>query len=197
MPFPVFTGFFIFTVVSAFTPGPNNIIALSSGVGFGFKRTLPHVWGVAVGFAIMTFLVGLGVGLIFERWPWVQQALLVLATFYLVYLAWNLARSGSFHTGTVAEPLSFFQSVLIQWLNPKAWLAIITILSAFVPKDSFWISLSIVIAVDVVIAWLAVATWALFGVVIKRWLDRPKAVRIFNIVMAALLVLSLIPSFFH
>ncbi len=61
---------------------------------------------------------------VFERWPWVQTVLLVAATIYLLYLAWNLARSGSFHTGSTARPLSFFQSVAIQWLNPKAWLVI-------------------------------------------------------------------------
>lgn len=193
----IFAGFLVFTLVSAFTPGPNNLIALTCGVGFGFRATLPHVGGVAVGFAIMTLLVGLGAGFVFERWPVVQTVLLVAATIYLLYLAWNLARSGSFHLGSTRKPLTFFQSVAIQWLNPKAWMAILTILAAFVPAESFWISLGIVIAVDVIVAAMAVASWAAFGNFIKQWLDRPGRIRVFNVIMALLLIGSLVPSFLH
>lgn len=197
MPPSLLLGFLTFTLVSAFTPGPNNLIALSTGVGFGFVAALPHVLGVAVGFAVMTLVVGVGAGLVFERWPWVQTVLLLASTIYLMYLAWNLARSGSFHAGGVSRPLSFAQSVAIQWLNPKAWAAILTILGAFVPADAFWPSLVVVILVDVAVAAAAVATWAAFGTVLKRWLEEPARLRVFNVIMAVLLVLSLLPSYLH
>lgn len=111
----------MFSIATSMTPGPNNIMLLSSGLTYGYKRTIPHVLGVVIGFPLMTIFVGLGLGELFKIYPVAFTVLKVAGIFYLLWLAWKIANS----TPTLnkndedSQPLKFIPIVLFQWINPK------------------------------------------------------------------------------
>ncbi|MBL8782731.1 MAG: LysE family translocator [Alphaproteobacteria bacterium] len=183
-----------FCFVSSITPGPNNMMLLASGANFGFRRTLPHLMGVSLGFGAMVLAVGLGVGGIFTAYPALYDVLRVGAAAYIVWLAYRIATARGIGDGkATARPMSFVEAVAFQWINPKAWAMALGATTAFVAPEEFVLGVLIVTAVFTAINLPCVASWAGFGVVLRRFLDRPWTLRAFNITMAVLLVASLYP----
>ena len=122
----------LFGLVSAATPGPNTIMLTASGSAFGFQRTLPHILGITLGFPLMVFAIGLGVGEIFTRYPQVHLVLKYVGAAYLLYLAWRIAQSGRPNAGEAkARPLNFLEAAGFQWVNPKAWMIAVSAIPAF------------------------------------------------------------------
>ncbi len=198
MSWSLFAGLFVFSFVAAFTPGPNNLIALASGANRGFRKTLPHVGGVALGFAVMIGLIGAGLGSLFGLYPRLYLILRYLAFAYLVYLAWHIARSeGIGESGATGREVSVLGSAAFQWVNPKAWIAAVTVVSTFTDPARFATSLAVAALTNVGLAACAVSSWALFGTVVKTWLAKPVRMKAFNWSMAILLVASVAPSLFH
>lgn len=198
MTWTLFSGLLMFSTVAAFTPGPNNLMALASGANWGYRRTLPHILGVCVGFLIMLLLVGAGLGSLFKAIPTAYIILKFAALAYLLFLAWKIASSkGIGESKKTDKPITFLGSAAFQWINPKAWIAAITVVASFTIPESYWPSLLIGGCANLILAFSAVSTWALFGTIVKSWLSAPIRLRIFNWSMAALLVLSVLPSFFH
>lgn len=187
--------FIAFAVVAAFTPGPNNTMLLASGLNFGFRRTIPHVLGVAFGFGFVVLVAGFGLGAIFQAYPLLYSALKYIGAAYLVYLAYLIATSGAVSAkgGQRGKPLSFIGAVLFQWVNVKGLVAAISsvaIYSAVAPYPYNMIMMGVIFGV---VGFFSAATWALFGVGLNRVLSTPRAVRTFNVTMALLLVASLYP----
>ena len=120
-----------FAFASSITPGPNNVLLAASGLTFGFRRTLPLVLGIEVGFLLLLLAVAVGLGAIFERLPWLQLALRVVGVTYLLYLAWSLWRSSATGGATLDRPLGFAWGAMFQLVNPKAWMMAITMATAF------------------------------------------------------------------
>lgn len=185
-----------YAFVMSMTPGPNNLMLLTSGVNFGFRRTIPHMVGVGLGFIVMLVLVGLGIGQLLQANPTVYAALKYLSLLYMTWLAWRIARSGPINSDsaeTVGEPLTFIQAALFQWLNPKGWAAALTATTAFTIPENFGPSLLIVAAVFAVVNVPSVTSWTAFGIALRGVLAAPRAVRVFNILMATLLMASMLP----
>lgn len=198
MNWTLYLGALGFMLVAAFTPGPNNLIALSSGANFGYRKTIPHVAGVALGFAIMLVIIGVGLGKLFELYPLVYTILKYLCFAYLLYLAWKIGTSGSIGSAVNrGKPNSVLASALFQWVNPKAWFAAMTLVSSFTDPQAYWQSLVIKIMTSIVITTAAVSAWTLFGRVFQNWLARPRRLAVFNWTMAAALVLSIVPALIH
>ena len=191
-------GFVSFSLVSGFTPGPNNLIALATGANFGYRRTLPHVMGVVLGFNILFFAIGAGLGSLFAAFPLAHDILRWGSLAYLLYLAWKIATSTgigpSAKAGEEAKPITFMGSVAFQWINVKAWVAAITLVTAFTDPDAYWSSLAAGGVINLFIAFSSVSTWAVFGTLLKNFLEHPVRLRVFNLTMAALLVISVVPS---
>ena len=186
----------LFAFVSAATPGPNNLMLMTSGLNFGFRRTLPHFWGVDLGFAVMMLLVGLGLAEIFVRAPVLLVAMKWLGAAYLVFLAWKIARSGPLKTGEGrARPLTFLQGAAFQWINPKAWMIAVTACATYTDPDHYAMSVLLIAMVSAVVTAPCSSAWVAFGAGMQRWLDRPRNLAIFNYTMAALLLASLYPVF--
>jgi threonine/homoserine/homoserine lactone efflux protein len=185
-----------FTFSSTMTPGPNNIMLLSSGLTFGYKRSIPHITGVVVGFPFMVFLIGIGLGIVFNNFPIILTLLKIIGMLYLLWMAYKIATNVDSYNmqNTHGKPFSFFQAVLFQWVNPKAWIMAITVISLFVTsqKDSL-LQIMIVVSVYILSAVISTNIWALGGVFLKRVLQTAKMVSIFNKIMAFLLVVSIIP----
>ncbi len=187
--------FVVFAVAALFTPGPNNIMLMTSGLNFGFVRTLPHAFGVALGFGIMVLVVGLGLGAVFAAVPGLYAVLKIAGAAYLVYLAWIIARSGPASGGTQGRPLSFLEAAAFQWVNAKAWVIAVGAMSTYAAVAAFPANVIILAGIFVVCGTLSSWTWLLFGTSLRPIVTDPAKVRAFNIVMAVALVVSLIPVF--
>jgi len=111
----------IFAVSATVTPGPNNIMIMTSGLNHGIKNSIPHLLGICFGFPIMVVLIGLGFVVVFKMYPLFHEILKILGVIYLSYLAWLIASSSPTSLeGKKSKPFSFTQAALFQWVNPKA-----------------------------------------------------------------------------
>jgi len=189
-------GLILFAFVSSITPGPNNIMLMSSGANYGFQKSLPHMFGVGIGFAIMVFLVGIGIVTLFDLIPASYEVLKVLSALYLLYLAYKIAKSSApDHQASRSKPMTFVQASLFQWVNPKAWTMALTAISVYAPTRSF----ASVLLVAVIFAFVnipSVSTWVVMGQSLNKILHKPRMLRAFNYTMAFFLVISLYPAFF-
>ncbi|TNJ43393.1 LysE family translocator [Phaeobacter sp. B1627] len=183
----------LFAFVSSITPGPNNLMLMASGANFGFRRTIPHMLGVALGFVFMLLLVGAGLVQIFDLLPVTYTLLKVASVLYLLYLAWKIAHAAPVKTrdGT-GRPMSFLQAAAFQWVNPKAWAMALTAISAYTPERTLW-AILLVGLIFGAINLPSVGSWTVLGQQMARFLTSPKRLVAFNWTMAALLVASLYP----
>jgi len=189
--------FIVFAAVMYFTPGPNNVMLLSSALTYGFRRSLPHMAGITFGMGFMVAAVGLGLGTIFITYPVLQTILKYAGAAYLIYLAGMIAMSDPVTPGQNNRrgPMTFWAAVLFQWVNVKGWVMVIGTITAYAAIASFPWNIAIQTAITLVIGTLATATWALFGSALRPLLTSPRMVQAFNIVMALLLLASLYPVF--
>ncbi|WP_295073996.1 LysE family translocator [Tabrizicola sp.] len=193
MTYELFVALLGFAFVTSVTPGPNNMMLLASGVNFGFRRTVPHMLGISVGHALMVFLVGLGLAGIFKAWPAALMALKVASVAYMLWLAWKIAHSAAPGEGRAkAAPMTFLQAAAFQWVNPKAWAMALGAVSAYVVEPSA-LAYAAVAGTFALVNLPSVSVWAGAGQAVRRWLDRPGRLQVFNWAMAGLLVLSLWP----
>jgi len=183
----------LFAFVTSITPGPNNLMLMASGANFGFRRSIPHMLGIGIGFTIMVLCVGAGLATIFETYPVAHTILKVLSVAYLLYLAWKIANAAPIRdrdaTGT---PMTFLQAAAFQWVNPKAWAMALTATTAYAPNHSLW-AIALVGLVFGAINLPSVSTWTLLGQQMARLLTNPARMVAFNWVMAGLLIVSLYP----
>lgn len=188
-------GLLIFAFVSSITPGPNNIMLMTSGATWGFARSVPHLLGVALGFVAMAAVMGLGLAELVAAAPRLQAVLKAVAAVYLVFLAWRIATAAAPVPGrrSRSRPLTFTEAAAFQWINPKAWAMALTALAAYVPPEGGLGATLTVAAVFGLVNLPSVAIWVGLGTQLRRWLERPSRRRAFNAAMAALLLLSLWP----
>jgi len=193
----LFIAFITFAFVMSFTPGPNNIMLLSSGVTYGFRRTVPHIVGVSFGFAFMVGVVGLGLATVFITYPVLQTVLKYLGAAYLIYLAVAIALSGVTkpEESRARGPMSFWGAALFQWVNAKGWVMVISTITAYAAIARFPANVALQVAITFVMAIGSTITWTLFGTALRPLLSSERAVRAFNILMAVLLLASLYPVF--
>ncbi|WP_284337238.1 LysE family translocator [Comamonas sp. NoAH] len=186
----------MFIFVSSITPGPNNVMLTASGANFGYQRTLPHMLGISVGASVQLLLVGGGLGTVFVQFPQLYTALQYVGAAYLIWLAYKIATSGRANSASAcSKPFGFWQAAAFQWVNPKVWLMSVGVVAAYTSAHAYWASLLLGAAVMLVVNFPCISVWTLFGSVIGRWLQSPRALHIFNGVMAGLLLLSLYPLF--
>jgi threonine/homoserine/homoserine lactone efflux protein len=184
----------LFAFVSSITPGPNNTMLMASGANFGFRASAAHMIGVAVGFVTLLLAVGLGLGGVFAAYPQLHGVLAVVGGAYLLWLAWKIATSKGMGGGQgAAKPQTFVQAASFQAVNPKAWAMALGAVTTYAPGDHYVANVLAVALVFFAINAPCIALWTGFGVGMRRFLDRPLVLRVFNLAMAGLLVLSLIP----
>ncbi len=187
--------FVVFAVATLFTPGPNNIMLMASGLNFGLSRTLAHGFGVPLGFGFMVLVVGFGLGAVFAAYPLAYQVLKYVGAAYLLYLAWRIANATKAHGDARARPMTFLEGAAFQWVNAKAWVMAIGAVTAYAGIAAFPFNTVLIAAIFTVLGTASSFTWVFFGTGLKRIVNDPRSVRIFNLVMAALLAASLIPVF--
>ncbi|WEM44916.1 LysE family translocator (plasmid) [Photobacterium sp. DA100] len=185
----------LFAVVSSATPGPNNILVMTSGLNFGIKKSLPVLCGICVGFAFMLLLVGLGFGQVFELFPRLHTLIKISGVLYLLYLAWLISSSrGSLGAKEQSEPLTFLNGALFQWVNAKAWVVATGAIAAFTVSGGEFSTQTLTLAgTFLVISFPCVGIWLYFGSWLKRYLNNAAHRKWFNLSMSGLLVASVLP----
>lgn len=189
--------FVIFALVMFFTPGPNNIMLLSSGLTYGFRRSIPHIAGITIGFAFMVAAVGLGLGTVFLTYPILQIILKYAGAAYLIYLAVAIAMSGPAKPGEekARGPMTFWGAAMFQWINAKGWVIVIGTITAYAAIAQFPLNIAIQTVISLLVGTVSTVVWALFGTALRPVLSSERLVRVFNILMAILLLASLYPVF--
>lgn len=194
MSYEILLALIAFAFVSSITPGPNNMMLLASGANFGFGRTIPHMLGIGIGFTVMVALVGLGLMQVFDLWPISYSILKIISTAYLLWLAWKIANAASPQdTKAGSTPMTFIQAALFQWVNPKAWTMALTAITLYAPSREI-LSVLIVAGIFGVVNLPSVSVWTVLGQQMRIILNNRRRLLAFNWTMAALLVLSLLPS---
>ena len=180
--------FATYSFVMSITPGPNNVMLTASGANFGFRRTVPHMLGIAAGCAVQMLAVCAGLGALFTKWPMLQTVLQWVGAAYLLWLGWKLVRSGEVAEGKAAEPITFFQAAAFQFVNPKAWVMSLSAVALFLPAGLAVVpAASYLISMMVMINLPCIAVWALFGSSLRGLLTRKTPRLAFNISMAVAL----------
>lgn len=185
----------LFCFVATATPGPNNIMLMSSGLNFGIKPTLPHWFGVCVGFPVMVLVVALGYSVIFEYVPIVQKMIEILGVSYLLYLAWRMATTKpQIDEQSNRTPLTFVQAMAFQWVNPKAWVMASTAMATFtVYPNHHYLNAVWIAVLFLLIAFPCTGVWVFGGAGLRKLIQKPVFINVFNISMALLLVVSIAP----
>jgi threonine/homoserine/homoserine lactone efflux protein len=184
----------LFALVTSITPGPNNTMLLASGVNFGFRRTLPHILGISAGVALLMLSVGFGLGEAFRRFEVLYTVLEVLSVAYLLYLAWKIGTSGEVQVKKgERRPMRFYEAIAFQWINPKAWMMVLTAGTTIHLSADFGINALLMALVFNVIGLPCICVWAAFGTAMRRALSNPVWLRTFNIAMALMLIATLYP----
>ncbi|UCJ15045.1 LysE family translocator [Pseudomonas sp. MM211] len=179
-----------FALAASISPGPVNLVSLSTGVRHGLRVALRHVAGATLGFTLLLVLIGMGLHELLSLLPWLTTAIKWAGVAFLLYLAWRLAADGgSLQAGEGAPLASFMHGALMQWLNPKAWLAAIAGMGAFVADGEVLLVWQFA-AIYCVVCYLSLACWAYAGTCLQPYLQEPRRVRVFNRVLAGLLVAS-------
>jgi len=189
--------YIVFVSVMYLTPGPNNIMVLSSGLSFGFRPTVPQIAGITFGCAFMVAAVGLGFGTIFVAYPVLQTILKYAGAAYLVYLAGQIALSEPVTPGKEhgRHPMTFWGAALFQWVNVKGWVMVIGTITAYAAIARFPFNIAIEVAVCLLLGVVSTSIWTLSGSSLRSFMTSRRAVRVFNIAMAVLLLASLYPVF--
>lgn len=176
----------LFAISMTGTPGPNNVMLTASGALYGYRRTLPHIFGIMAGCFVLFMAVALGLGVLFERFPIVQQALRIAGAIYLLYLAWKIATAPSPDLAAMegARPLTAWQAAVFQFVNPKAWVMGIALIAGFMPHEGPLIVNAVVLSLFMeLVGFFCISFWAGFGMAIGRLLKTHRAWRVFNGVM--------------
>ena len=188
----------IFALVSFYfvmyvTPGPNNAMVLTSGLKFGFTKTIPHMSGITVGHVLQLSLVCLGLGKIFQIFPQLQNILKILCALYLLYLGYKIIGSFSKIKEDKSRPLKFYEAALFQIINPKAWTISSMVASGFLPKDGNLVfSIFFIAVIALIICPISISPWAAFGSAIKNLVKNNKIKVIIEFFLAFLLLITAI-----
>ena len=190
---PEFLSMALFWIVAAYTPGPNNVIASYSGFNFGIKKTLPHIFGVTFGFTSLTFLLIIGLVNVFKIYPIIQTSLKYFGSLFLIYLAYKICFSKSNDEKKKENPVTFLDTFVFQFLNPKGVLIGIIIVSTYVEYgENYFIHATHVVLFAFFVSLTSITFWTFVGKYLRKFATNDKFIKFFNYAMSCLLLLSII-----
>ena len=191
--FNLFIALVSFYFVMYVTPGPNNAMVLTSGLKFGFLKTIPHMSGITIGHILQLILVCFGLGKIFQIFPEIQNVLKIICSIYLLYLGYKIIGSFSKVKEDNSRPLKFHEAALFQIINPKAWTISSMAASGFLPKDGNLIfSIFFIAIIALIICPLSISPWAAFGSAIRNLVKNNKIKALIEYFLAFLLLVTAI-----
>jgi threonine/homoserine/homoserine lactone efflux protein len=180
----------IYYAIMYATPGPNNSILTASGIKFGFTKTIPNIFGIPTGHGIQLTFVCFGLGSLFLQFPYLINILQYMGATYLLYLAWKMF--GSLNINTIEDksaPLSYYEAILFQFVNPKAWVICITAVSLFYPEqENIFIGTIFMVVISTIINIPSISIWAFGGSIIGKYLNNNKFKKTTECLLAILLI---------
>ena len=183
----------LFWFVTAYTPGPNNVVASYSGFNFGIKKTLPHIFGVTFGFTSLVLFLSIGLINVFKLFPIIQIVMRYLGTIFLIYLSYKIAFSGTSNETKKENPVKFFETFLFQYLNPKGVTVAIIVVSTYVELGENYINYATqIVALAFLFSITSITLWTFVGKFLRKFATNDKFIKYFNYVMSSLLLLSII-----
>ena len=189
----LFLALISFYFVMYVTPGPNNAMVLTSGIKFGYLKTIPHMSGITIGHVLQTIIVCLGLGKVFQMFPEIQDTLKIICALYLLYLGYKIIGSFSKIKDDGSRPLKFYEASLFQLVNPKAWTISTMVASGFLPKDErLIIAISFISITALIICPLSISIWAAFGTGIRNLVKNNKKKAFVEYFLAILLLITAI-----
>ena len=171
-----------------FTPGPNNAVASYSGFNFGIKKTIPLILGVGLGYTTLVIIINFALISTFKQFPIIQEIIRILGTFFLIYLAYKIAASNTSQDEIKKNPVSFFDTFIFQFVNPKGVMAALTLISKFVSESNYLMTSIMVIIVCSITAFLSITTWTFLGKFLRKFATNNEFIKRFNYAMSILLV---------
>lgn len=180
---------FMFSLTMSISPGPVNMVIISSGASHGFRKTLPFVSGATIGFTLLLIFVGFGFYAIIEKYPLFFKYLNVAGSAFIIYLGYKIASSRTELSLTKAETPGFVQGFLLQWLNPKAWIACASGVVLF-SEPSNDTPLTVFIIIYFLVCYFSLAAWAVLGNKVSILLNSTQRIRTFNFLMGGLLIVT-------
>ena len=183
----------LFWFVTAYTPGPNNVVASYSGFNFGITKTIPHILGVTLGFTSLVLFLSIGLINIFKLFPIIQLVIKYLGTLFLLYLAYKIAFSSGSGEIKKENPVKFIETFLFQYLNPKGVSVAIIVVSTYVELGANYISYATqVVVLALLFSSTSITLWTFIGKFLRKFATNEKFIKYFNYVMSVLLLLSII-----
>ena len=183
----------LFGIATAFTPGPNNIMSSYSGFNFGFKKTIPLMLGVTFGWTTMLTLMSSGLIIIFQKYIFLQNAIKILGTIFLIYLAYKIAFSSVNSSENIKKPVTFFDTFLFQFINPKGVIVAMIAVSTFIDvQNNYLRDTLIVIITYFFMAVFSVSSWCLLGKYLRNFATSETFIKKFNYTMSFLLIVCVI-----
>ncbi|WP_228146259.1 LysE family translocator [Poseidonibacter lekithochrous] len=187
----------VFILTTHISPGPTNIILLSSVLNFGYKKSMPFMFGCIISYPLLMIFTGMGIGLFLIQYPSLMQILKVIGIIYLSWMAYKILKDNSSYdtnNNVQNKPFTFLQAFSYTILNPKAWVVYTSAVSIFVTsqEESFW-QISIIVFITLIAMIITVYTWLFGGIVLKKFIKDEKFIKKINTVMAILLLASIVP----
>ena len=183
----------LFWFVAAYTPGPNNIVASYSGFNFGIRKTVPHILGVTIGFTSLVFFLTIGLTNVFKLFPLIQIIIKYAGTLFLIYLAYKISFSKVSVETKKENPVRFIETFLFQYLNPKAVMIAIIVVSTYVDNgENFNKYATQVVLLALLFSGSSITLWTFIGKFLRKFATNDKFIKYFNYAMSSLLLLSII-----
>ena len=194
MPDPsLVAAFFLAALTAFFSPGPNNLMLMTSSAKFGLVPTLPHAAGIVVGFPVMVFIIGLGLGEVFTLYPWLGAAMRWLAAVYFLWMAWTMLGIRIGEASGSERPMRFHEAAAFQWINPKAWAMAISFVALFVPPGEGRLAGLVVLSLGCVfVGPFSGGLWMVFGRGLIAFLRRTGAERYLGVILAVLMLAAVV-----
>jgi len=182
----------LFTVVAAYTPGPNNFLASHSGFNFGFKKSIPLILGVAFGWTTLIVLLDLVLILVFKQYLIIQKIIQIVGTLFVVYLAYKISFSKSDEEDQSKTPITFFDTFIFQFLNPKGVIFATVIVATYIKPEESFLTTAVITFILFVIALTSIIFWTLLGKYLRNFATSEKFIKFFNYSMSFLLIVCII-----
>ena len=189
--FTLISALSIFYFTMFITPGPNNAMLTTSGLKFGFFKTLPHLIGIPLGHILQIGLTCFGLANLFILYPQIQFFMKILCFLYLIYLGWKMIGSLNLVKKESGRPLKLYEASLFQFINPKAWSIAVTVASGFFPTDeNIFVGVAFVTITAAIICFPTISLWALFGSALRKFINNNKVKKLTEYFLALLLFLT-------
>ena len=183
----------LFWFVTAYTPGPNNVVASYSGFNFGIAKTVPHILGVTLGFTSLVIFLTIGLINVFKLFPIIQIIIKYLGTLFLIYLAYKIASSTNSDETQKENPVKFIETFFFQYLNPKGVMVAIIVVSTYVELGENYIKYATqVVLLAFLFSLTSITLWTFIGKFLRKFATNDKFIKLFNYAMSGLLLLSII-----